>query len=195
ASFPASFKKTVDDNLGVHYRPSVALALAVGRHFGVLESAMKKTLAAFRGLDGRQEDIGVYGGIRFINDTTATIPDAAIAAITRFQKLAGKNNLLLIAGGQDKKMDFKKVAATIERSVNMLILLPGTATEKLKKELKKVKIKISGASSMKDAVHTAYRAAKKGDYVLLSPGAASFGLFLNEFDRGDQFTAEVKRLK
>ncbi len=198
AVLPETLAKIVDKNLGSHYRPAAALAVAVGWHFRAAPAAMKRVLAAFRGLEGRQEQVRVLGGVRFINDTTATIPDAAIAAIMRFRKRAGRGRLILIAGGQDKKLDFTKMAAMILKSVDALVLLPGTATEKLAKILVKFRRVLStlhNARSMQEAVRIAWQSAKQGDYIVLSPGAASFGLFLNEFDRGDQFADAVRKLK
>ncbi len=205
ASLPGAFKKIVDENLGRHYRPSAALAVAVALRLSVPRSAMQKILHDFRGLPGREEEIGVRHGIHFINDTTATIPDAAIAAITRFRRRAGKQQFILIAGGQDKKLDFSGMAAVIRQWVDVLVLLPGTGTEKLKRAWK-YRDRMSKsrelrrpilyhASTMQEAVRMAWKEAREGDHIVLSPGAASFGLFLNEFDRGDQFAAAVLTLR
>lgn len=187
----------VDSQLGAHYRSSVGLAVAVARHFKVSPVVIKKTVQAFHGLPERQEEVSVVGGIHFIDDTTATTPDAAIAAIKRFRVRAKHRKLILIAGGQDKKLRFKELAHTIKKSVDILILLPGTATKKLKHELRirNHGKRISAAASMAQAVKSAYSIAERGDYIILSPGATSFGLFLNEFDRGDQFMQAVKKLK
>lgn len=195
---PRQFKKIVDDNLGLHYESSVALACAVAGHFGVSAEKMKDILEKFRGLEGRGQEIARAGGVRFINDTTATTPDAAIAALRRFtRELEKGRRLILVAGGQDKKLKFEEFARAIRMHADAVIFLPGTATDKifLKVKSKKSKISVAEAQSMKEAVAMARRAAQSGDIVLLSPGAASFGLFLNEFDRGDQFTNEVRKLQ
>lgn len=192
----ARLSAIVDHNLGAHYRISVRLAVAVARHFGVGNAAIEKTLRMFRGLEARQEEIAVIRGIHVINDTTATTPDAAIAAIRRFRTRAGTNHkLILIAGGQDKKLDFHAMAQAIKKDVDVLVLLPGTATERIMKTIKDKAPPVRQTRSMQEAVRRAYAAAAKGDYIVLSPGAASFGLFLNEFDRGAQFNAAVKTLK
>lgn len=220
----ARLRAVIDQNLGAHYRISAGLAVAVARHFGVSDAAIEKTLRAFKGLEARQETIAVIRGIHFINDTTATTPDATIAAIKRFRALAGsRHKLILIAGGSDKKLDFTEIARAIRQSIDELIFLPGTATLQLKKELMKRHAQrvrpetinsflrddrhknvsldtadqenIYDVTSMKDAVRVANKLAHKGDYIVLSPGAASFGLFLNEFDRGAQFVKAVKKLK
>lgn len=214
---PKVLRPWVDSHLGAHYRSSVGLAVAVARHFKISPAVIKKTVQAFHGLPARQEEVSIVGGVHFIDDTTATTPDAAIAAIKRFRELAGRNKLILIAGGQDKKLDFREMARVIKKYAGALVLLPGDATEKIKKLLffarsredtlrrsssfDKLRINsartisVYNAAKMHEAVKIAHHLAKRGDYVVLSPGAASFGLFLNEFDRGDQFTRAVKKLK
>jgi UDP-N-acetylmuramoylalanine--D-glutamate ligase len=202
AILPPGLEKIVDRNLGKHYRPAAGLAVAVARHFGVYAPAIRKTLASFRGLESRQEEIAVIRGVHFINDTTATIPEAAIAAIRRFRDLAGqkrrKRRLILIAGGSDKKLNFRQMALAMRKYVDYAVLLPGTATVKISQKLGKAHTalgRVQTARSMKEAVGKAYQAARSGDYILLSPGAASFGLFLNEFDRGRQFADKIRKLK
>lgn len=197
---PRKFIPIVDANLGYHYRSSVALAIAVAGHFKIPSGIIASVLNKFNGLPGRQECITRIRGISFINDTTATIPDASIAAIKRFRPLARKARLILIAGGSDKRLIFSEMADMILTSIDHLVLLPGTATQQLLRELAKKKNKnktlsLEKAESMEQAVSMAIAFAKKGDYVLLSPGAASFGLFANEFDRGDRFVTAVKLLK
>ena len=197
---PENIQPIVDNNLGAHYRSSVALAIGVCRHLDVPIAIIRSILKNFHGLPGRQELIATIQGVRYINDTTATIPEASVAAITRFRALAKKARLILIAGGSDKKLAFSEMAGAIAQDTDHLILLPGTATERLRAELAKRKkstgrISVQEAGSMKQAVSMARTLGAKGDYVLLSPGAASFGLFANEFDRGDQFVKAVKDMQ
>jgi len=200
ARLPRRLRKLVDEKLGQHYRPAVALATAVAEHLGISMASIRRELKAFRGLEGRQEEIAKIRGVHFINDTTATIPEATIAALKRFRKLARKKKLILIAGGTDKNLKFEELAGAIRRYADWLILLPGTATEKIKSQKfssapnKENKPPLLEVKNMKEAVATAYSLAQRGDYILLSPGAASFGLFLNEFDRGKQFVASVRQL-
>ena len=190
-------EKLVDQNLGKHFQNSVVLAIAVAKHFKVENKIIQRVLKNFKGLEGRQGLVTTVGGVHWINDTTSTIPEATIAAIDRFAKLTKntKGRLLLIIGGQDKKLDFKELAKNIKNKVAGLILLPGTATEKLKKYLLPLKngLEITEVKSMPEAVKKASLLAKKGDFIVLSPGAASFGLFANEFDRGKQFVDAVKK--
>lgn len=191
---PVKFSKIVKEKLGGHYFSSIALAIAVARHLGTDEKSIKSILKSFRGLEGREEHLGKVKGTNFINDTTATMPDATIAALKRFREIAGLKQLILIAGGTDKKLDFKEMARSIKKMADCLILLPGSASDKIKKRLKDYG-DFKEARSMEEAVRLAYRAARSGDYIILSPGAASFGLFLNEFDRGDKFVDAVSKLK
>ena len=196
---PKKLEKIVIQNLGQHHKNSVALARAVAKHFDIGDQKVLKVLKKFRGLGGRQEIVKTVGGVTWINDTTSTMPEATIAALNRFSILAEKTSgrLILIAGGQDKNLDFKKMARAIDKSVSVLILLPGKATEKLKKSLEKTGFKEKNMveiDSMLEAVTKAKNLAQKGDLIIFSPGATSFGLFNNEFDRGRQFLNSIKRL-
>ena len=193
------YQKIVAKNLGRHYFTSIALAIAAAKKLGVGNGAIWKILKHYKGLEGREEAVSVISGVHFINDTTSTSPDAAIAAINRFKGSVPRDGkLILIAGGQDKGLDFNKMAEEVGKKVDVLVLLPGTATKKLKKELRIINYgteKLKFVKSMRGAVKTAYLSSKRGDYVILSPGAASFGLFLNEFDRGNKFVQVVKALR
>lgn len=159
----------------------------------VPKNNIKKVLADFKGVPHRQEFIAERNKVKYFNDTSATTPESVILAIETFKKRFFSSNIILIAGGEDKNLKYKKLAEKIKKNKVILVLLPGTGSNKLEKELKE-KIKISKAKSMKEAVKKAGMLAKKGDIVLLSPGAASFNLFKNEFDRGRQFIEFVKKL-
>ncbi len=181
---------------------NIALAVQAGKILGVPEKKISQTVRNFRGLAGRQEMVRKLKNRIFINDTTATNPTAVLVAL---QSLAQKYRrpIILIAGGQDKNLNYKKMAQAINKKVKNLILLPGSATEKIKKYLRLNPIRKTSSSNgvgfsevknMKEAVQTAYRLSQAGDLILLSPGAASFNLFQNEFDRGNQFNQCVKKL-
>lgn len=179
----------VAERLGDHFVSSVGLAVAAARHLRIPEKNIERVLTNFHGLPERQEVIATARGVKFIDDTTATTPDAAIAALERFGR-DKKKKLILIAGGQDKKLKFEGLVRAIRKYADSVVFLPGKATDKIKAKVHGVETR-----SMKEAVQRAWRLAKPGDIVLLSPGATSFGLFLNEFDRGEKFAAEVKKLK
>ena len=188
---------------GEHCKENIALTIAVGEILGIKKNIIKKTVENFKGVPGRLEFVRKANGVMYYNDTTATMPEAVISALntistiyrTNKKKTNKEKNILLLAGGADKMLSYKKLARAIKENVNILILFKGVATEKLKKELgKNIKIPTFEVKTMNDAVMCAYANAESGDTVLLSPGAASFGLFKNEFDRGDQFTKKVKQL-
>ncbi|PIQ67621.1 UDP-N-acetylmuramoylalanine--D-glutamate ligase, partial [Candidatus Uhrbacteria bacterium CG11_big_fil_rev_8_21_14_0_20_41_9] len=129
--------------------------------------------------------------ISYINDTTATNPTAVVAALKHF---GADKDVILIAGGMDKMLDYEPMTDEIPKACKHVILFEGDASDKIEKLLNgKVSIE-TGVKSMKEAVTRAKAVSSVGDIVLLSPGAASFNLFANEFDRGEQFREEVRNL-
>ncbi len=180
---------------GEHNKENILAAVLVSKLFKVRNSNTLKIIDSFSGISDRLEFIGSIRGVKFYNDTTATSPDATLVALKTLG--SKKRNIILLAGGSDKKLEYKKFAKELKRYVKGVVLFSGEATEKIKKELKKINYKdiLAESSTMKDAVGFAKNNAKKGDIILLSPGAASFGIFKNEFDRGMQFSKFVNKLK
>lgn len=179
---------------GKHREYNAALASAAAKILGIKESVIKKTVKNFKGLPGRLELIRSVKGIKYYNDTTATTPDAVMAAVHALKDYKGK--IVLIGGGTDKELDFKRYGQIVPKYFKKLILFKGTATYKILTVLPASrKQQAILVDNMKDAFKMATASAIKGDVVLLSPGAASFGIFKNEFDRGDQFVKLVKKLK
>ena len=158
---------------------------------------IRNVLQNFTGVANRQELIAENKGVEYINDTTATMPEAVIFAIRATKQRFPKSEIILILGGQDKNLYFRNLAAEINTELKKIVLLPGTASDIIKNELSAMgsKIKIIPAPSMQEAVKKAEGISKRGDVVILSPGAASFNLFKNEFDRGEQFVKAVKSLR
>ncbi len=178
---------------GVHNQANAVAAAMAAIAAGASDVGIRKALRAFRGLPNRQETIAVKGGVRFVNDTTATTPDALLAALSTF---GDKKHLILITGGTDKKLDFRDVPKPLRRAVRTLILLPGSGTDKMVAAFRRQGIRVPAfsADSMDAAVTLAAGIAERGDTVLLSPGCTSFGLFKNEFDRGERFRESVAGL-
>ncbi len=175
---------------GEHNLENVLTSACAALLRGVAVPDVSDVLKSFKGVDDRQELVREVDEITYINDTTATAPDAVVAALKRF---GVKDDVILIAGGVDKKMDFTSLIATIPPTCKKLILFPGDASDIIEAGLAG-KVDIDHAKSMKEAVQKARAAAVTGDIVLLSPGAASFNMFKNEFDRGEQFREEVRTL-
>ncbi|MDA2922019.1 UDP-N-acetylmuramoyl-L-alanine--D-glutamate ligase, partial [Patescibacteria group bacterium AH-259-L07] len=162
-------------------KPLVSAALDKERiSNGVDQKAMVNVLKTFTGIPYRLEFVREVLGVKYYNDTAATSPDATIAALNSFKDKKGK--IILIGGGHDKKLDYKEYVKEVNKYVKALILFKGTATDKIFKKLRRSDLRnfVVIISSMKQAVEQAKTFAQKGDIVLLSPGAASYGVFKNE---------------
>ncbi|MFA6098500.1 MAG: UDP-N-acetylmuramoyl-L-alanine--D-glutamate ligase [Patescibacteria group bacterium] len=177
--------------LGAHNVLNILAAVTAAKIYGVKTKYIRQTIAQYPGLQDRLEFIAEKNGIKFYNDTTATTPESAVAALDSF-----KQKPILICGGFDKQLDYKRFAGKIISTAKKVILLKGTATNKIINCFKIKKFSdYSAAGSMQQAMNVALQFATMGDLVLLSPGAASFGMFVNEFDRGDQFKNYIEKLK
>ncbi len=141
-------------------------------------------------LPHRMEDCGTYEGVKFINDSAATIPEAVVEAIDSLDGLK-----TLIAGGVDKGGDYRKLAKKIAKSnVETLILFPDTG-EKIKKDLRKITDdlpEIIDSESMNHAVRAAYKKTDNGT-CLMSPASSSFNMFSSYKHRGNEFRKYVKK--
>ncbi len=182
---------------GLHNRYNAALALQVAKLFNINEKDTREVIEQFKGVPGRLELIREYNGISIYNDTTATTPDATLAALRAFGTM---KNTVLIMGGADKNLNMGHLFLDMPAYVKAIVTLPGTGTERVQIDLEELiqknkDIAFEQADTLEDAVKNALAHARKGDNVVLSPGFASFGLFKNEFDRGDQFNTIVKGLK
>ena len=190
-------KRDYSPLLGEHNTYNLLAAVLVAYLFGIQNKNIKKAIKNFKGVPFRLELIGKVKGVYFYNDTTATSPEATMSSLEALAKKYGNERVFLIIGGQDKKLDYKKLANQIKKQTKGIVLLTGSATEKLKREFNKIGFSniIKEVDNMKDAVLSAFCNAKKGDIILLSPAAASFGLFKNEFDRGEQFNKIFLKIK
>lgn len=180
--------------IGEHNHENAALAAEAARQCGVQDEIIRSAAESYRGVPGRLEYIRELKGISFYNDTTATTPDAARAALSA---LGSEKNIILIMGGSDKELDMSGFFAALPAACKRAVILPGTGTQKNREAIEALEgegVVLASASSMDEAVGSAYEGARAGDIVLLSPGFASFGLFKNEFDRGDQFVRAVESL-
>ncbi len=174
---------------GEHNRYNAGLALVAARALDVADATIKAAVENFTGVPGRLELVAEKGTIVFYNDTTATTPDATSVALR-----ALAHSVVLIMGGADKGLDMTRLIDELSSVVKTIILLPGTGSERILPDMQKLSTPLVQATSMAEAVAFAYARAAPGDKILLSPAFASFGLFSNEFDRGDQFNAAVKTI-
>jgi UDP-N-acetylmuramoylalanine--D-glutamate ligase len=179
---------------GEHNLSNLLASIEVAKLLKITPKTIEKSLTAFKGVPSRQEFIKEINGVKYFNDTTATMPDAAITAIRAFLENFPDSRLILICGGQNKGLKYNDLAKIIRERVDGLVMLPGTASDKIKEGLGEY-TRMHEVFSMQEAVKKAKELAKKGDIVILSPAAASFNLFKNEFDRGRQFVEAVKNLR
>jgi UDP-N-acetylmuramoylalanine--D-glutamate ligase len=156
---------------------------------GVSLESMREGLKSFRNAPHRLESVGTVNGVDFVNDSKATNVDSVVYALGSYDR-----PLIWIAGGIDKGNDYSKIEEQVKQKVKALICL-GKDNEKLKKAFKGIVRVIKETQDVKDLVHLAMEQAESGDVVLLSPACASFDLFRNYEDRGDQFREAVKELK
>lgn len=195
--FPKDWKLSIP---GEHNKYNAALAIAAARKLGINDSDIKKTVEAFTGVPGRLQKIRNWNEIDIYNDTTATTPDATKAALAALNAgITSEPHTILIMGGADKSLDVSSLIPIIGKMCKKVIVLPGTGTEKISallNELNQTKGGdfIENVQTLSDAVTKATAAATESDTILLSPAFASFGLFTNEFDRGEQFDAIIKKL-
>jgi len=174
---------------GFHQKQNLLIAALALLDLGLDADIIRESLGRFPGIEHRLEFFHDSGGIKFYNDSAATIPEAAAAALNAFEKPP-----VLVTGGTDKELDFTPLALAAGKA-KAIILLAGTGSEKIKTLLDSGGVKYSGPfDSLDAAIKAAAEAASPGDAVVLSPGCASFGMFLNEFDRGRKWKEGVKRL-
>jgi UDP-N-acetylmuramoylalanine--D-glutamate ligase len=178
--------------LGEHNVMNVVAASLVAKEAGATTAAIKQVAKTFSGLHDRLETVAMKKGIRFVNDTTSTTPDATIAALKALAPVS--KSIQLIIGGADKELEFHGLAQELKKHRVSVFVFPGTAHEKLVASLRSQKVKYIDVNNMRDAVAAAAAKTKNGDTVLLSPGCASFGLFKNEFERGAQFKKFVRQM-
>lgn len=156
---------------------------------GVPVEAIREGLRTFVNAPHRLESVGTIKGIEFINDSKATNVDSVVYALGSFHQ-----PIVWIAGGIDKGNDYHIIKAEVRKKVKTLICL-GKDNSKLKDAFDGVVPKVMETQNVKELVRMALEAAASGDVVLLSPACASFDLFKNYEDRGDQFRSAVKELK
>lgn len=154
----------------------------------ISDENLRHSLSDFQGVEHRLEKVAKVRGIQFINDSKATNVNSCWYALKSM-----KTKVVLILGGTDKGNDYTEIEQLVKDKARALVFL-GVDNSKLHKFFDGKIEKIEDTSSMKDAVEKAYALAVEGDTVLLSPCCASFDLFKNYEDRGDQFKEYVRKL-
>jgi len=172
---------------GSHNQANAMAAATIGLLCGCPVDGIRDVLRTFPGLEHALEIVRERQGVRFVNDSKGTNVDATLKALESFDA-----PIVLIAGGRDKGGDFARLRGPILRRTKRVILI-GEAAGRLRAALSGFD-RISGAGSLREAVEVAAREAVPGDVVLLSPACASFDMFADYRDRGQQFKELVKGL-
>jgi UDP-N-acetylmuramoylalanine--D-glutamate ligase len=179
--------------LGEHNIENAACATLALKSFGLSDKKIKEGLESFKGVSGRLEFIKKYKGIYIYNDTCATTPEALIQALRSFKN----KHVVLIMGGTTKYISLVNLILELKNFKGEIILIPGNGTDEFIKEIKKINdnIKYDLSINLSDAIKKALVYSTKDSVLLFSPGFASFGMFKNEYDRGDQFNNLIKKYK
>lgn len=164
---------------------AVSAVYLAGGQFELIKAGLK----TFKNAPHRLESVGVINGIEFVNDSKATNVDSVVYALGSYSQ-----PLIWIAGGIDKGNDYNIIKEDVAKKVKTLICL-GKDNDKLKKFFGGVVREIKETQTVKELVRIALQSARQGDVVLLSPACASFDLFKNYEDRGNQFREAVLELK
>lgn len=179
------------EELSLTGRHNVYNSLAAGiasKIAGIKNDVIRKCLSDFPGVEHRLEKVTRVGGVEYINDSKATNVDACWYALESM-----KGNTILILGGLDKGNDYNEIKDLVKEKCVGLVYL-GADNTKLHQFFDGFGIPVRDTHSMKDCVEACYELAKPGDTVLLSPCCASFDLFKNMEDRGEQFKTLVRNL-
>lgn len=176
---------------GRHQLENTLAAVTAALAWSIRPADIRRAVASFTGLPHRQELVRTWRGRRFINDTTATTPDGTLAALDVFP------HAIYILGGADKRLRYGRLAKVLVARRTSISFLPGSATVKLRRALRRAGYRgpMAVSDDLAAALHQAVDLAKPGQAIVLSPAAASFGLFAHEFDRGEQFVRLVKQLR
>jgi UDP-N-acetylmuramoylalanine--D-glutamate ligase len=173
---------------GRHNRENVVAALAAVCAAGVDPVRAADALASFANLPHRSELVGQVRGVRYIDDSKATNPGAAIGSLAEYSE-----NLIWIAGGRDKNLSFEELADAAAKRARAAVLIGESAT-KLEAALAG-RIAVCTAASLEEAVQRASELAQPGEVVLLSPACASQDQFRDFQERGERFRAAVTELQ
>lgn len=155
---------------------------------GIKKEVIRKSLGDFPGVEHRLEKVAKVRGVMYVNDSKATNVDACWYALESM-----KTKVILILGGKDKGNDYNEIKELVAQKCSALVYL-GADNTKLHNFFDGIGIPVCDTHSMKDCVAACYELAKPGETVLLSPCCASFDLFKNMEDRGEQFKTLVRNL-
>src|SRR5687767_12322324 len=173
---------------GKHNQNNTMAASLGGTIMNISKEKIRDAVQNFRSLEHRMEPVATIRGVEFINDSKATNVNSTWYALESMNKPT-----ILVLGGVDKGNDYSLIAGLVKEKVKAIICL-GTDNRKIHEAFGHMINPIVNTGSAAEAVHAAFHFAEKGDVVLLSPACASFDLFMNYEDRGNQFKKGVNAL-
>ena len=174
---------------GRHNAKNATIALKIAKDLGISDVKLQSALESFVNDPHRLENVASYENVEFINDSKATNVDSTFWALD-----AMKKKVVWIVGGQDKGNDYNILLPLVKDKVKAIVAL-GVDNSKIVEFFSPYVPIIKETNTMKDAVCNSFQLAETGEVVLLSPACASFDLFKNYMDRGDQFRTRVQELK
>lgn len=173
---------------GAHNLENVMAAAGAARALGLSWTEIGEGLRQFKGVEHRQEMVGTFDNILFVNDSKGTNTDAATKALLAFEE-----PMVLIAGGKNKGLDFHEFMEVVRDRVKSLVLL-GKAADEMEQAARDVGVQtILRAASFEDGVEKAIAEAAPGDVVMLSPACTSWDMFKSYEERGELFKELVRR--
>ena len=170
---------------GKHNKRNALAAYYAAKAAGVDENVIRECLKTFPGVEHRLEFVADKAGVRYINDSKATNVDACYVALDAMTRPT-----VLVIGGKDKGNDYSRIIPLVKEKCRGVVYL-GADNKKLHENFDNLGVAVADTHSMKDCVEACRNMAKEGDVVLLSPCCASFDLFKNMEDRGEQFKEQV----
>jgi len=173
---------------GIHNQYNTMAACVAASTLELRKEKIREAVTTFQSLEHRMEPVATIRGVEFINDSKATNVNSTWYALESMNKPT-----ILILGGVDKGNDYSLITELVKEKVKAIICL-GTDNRKIHEAFGNITSTIVNTGSASEAVHAAFHFAEKGDVVLLSPACASFDLFKNYEDRGNQFKKAVKEL-
>ena len=181
--------------LGDHMLQNLALAYQVGVKLELSEKDITAGLRSFKPVEGRMQYLGQVDGVHFYNDNNSTTPESTILSLQSICQKHEKQNVIWLAGGARKDTDYSLLGSRATRLVNHALFFRGEGTNDMVEFFPKSFNDYVRVDSMSAAFAYIARTANKTDVVVLSPAASSFGMFVNEYDRNDQFLKAVKKFK
>lgn len=175
---------------GAHNLENALAAVAATKVMGVETATLARTLKTFKGVSHRLEFVAEINGVKYINDSKGTNPDASMKALEAYNR-----PIILIAGGKNKGSDFGEFARLVKKKARVLVVLGQSAQLIADAARARGVENILYAGDFRNAVMLAHRAARPGEIVLLSPACASWDMFKSYEERGDLFKDIVLSLK